>query len=188
VRSGSYGGAGGKPRKIDKLVLNKSQALWAKYSSFAINGQWWFKWCSQCCSSYWTVTVGFISWCYKTNISIRRIKLLNATNKKLHFKLRAAQKRCHRLRKKAVDVVTPTNPRSKSEYLISRSSSKMRKTLIFHHALVQELHNKQQFQVSPRETNIVKGFVWKNTKEMQVTVNSKLWIWIAMSSGSTLQE
>jgi hypothetical protein len=86
---------------------------------------------------------------------LRRINRLHAASENLKSKLRTAQKQCCRLRQKAATSVTPTTPRSKSDYLMSRSPSKVRHTLVFHHALVQELHDTNSSSRSYQEKQIL---------------------------------
>ena len=86
---------------------------------------------------------------------LRQINRLKASNQKLKSNLRAVQKRCWRLRRKSSNTVTPNTPRSKSSYVMSQSPSKVRKTLVFHHALVEELRTVNTSSRSHRDKQIL---------------------------------
>ena len=90
----------------------------------------------------------------------RNIFSANRTVSKLRAKLRLAQKRYSRLRlqqqatKRATNAVS-TTPRSKSNYVMSHSPSTVRKTLIFHHALVEELRDSNKRHASGKDRQIL---------------------------------
>jgi hypothetical protein len=91
---------------------------------------------------------------------LRKISHLKGSNMNLTSKLRASQAKCRRLQMKATTLTTsrsiqPTTPRSKSDHLMSQSPSKVRKTLVFHHALVQELRGSNSRFTSYRDKQIM---------------------------------
>jgi len=103
---------------------------------------------------------------------LRRIKRLNIINKYLKSKLRGVQKQCCRLKRKVTTAGMPTTPLSKSTYLMTQSPSKVKKTLVFHHALVQELNNTHRSARSYREkqilSKVLSGKVLKKYKMLSV--------------------
>jgi len=84
---------------------------------------------------------------------LRQINHLNIMNTSLTQKLKKTQKQNSRLR--TTTNGTSTTPRSKSKDLMSGNPAQVRKTLIFHHALVAELQDSSSRLQSCQEKQIL---------------------------------
>ena len=100
-----------------------------------------------------TLSVGAVRMRY-----LRKLQKAKTVNSMLTTKLRSVQQQLRRIKQqKSSDILytSPKTPRSKTNYLMAGSPSAVRKTLHFHHALVDELSESNKKAKNTQEKQIL---------------------------------
>lgn len=103
---------------------------------------------------------------------LRQINHLKSVNKHLTSRVQTTRKQNFRLKKRGSTSVTPATPRSKSDFLMSQYPSKIKKTLVFHHALIDELQASNTMSRSYQDkqilSKVLSGKILKKYKLLSV--------------------
>ncbi len=105
----------------------------------------------------------------------RRYQKIYIENHKLKEKLKAQTKTSDKYRKRYERLLCSVDsPRKRTKRMLGTSpvSNDVRRTLVYHHALVKSLKQKFQCAAKEKTRNLVSGNrIWKNIEKIQVPEN-----------------